>query len=85
MQEAFLFLEFIHFPANVTYTWLIMGLLIVLSFAATAGMKLYPNKVQNVMEVDNSRGQKPAGRHDGPPRDGIFPADRDHLSVHIDL
>jgi len=51
MQEAFLFLEFIHFPSNVTYTWLVMALLIALSLAATAGMKLYPNKVQNVMEV----------------------------------
>jgi len=50
-MHSFLFLDFIHFPAHVTYTWLIVALLVVLSIVASLGMKIYPNRVQNVMEV----------------------------------
>jgi F-type H+-transporting ATPase subunit a len=50
-MHSYLFLDFIHFPAHVTYTWLIMILLVVLAIAATRGMKIYPNKVQSIMEV----------------------------------
>jgi F-type H+-transporting ATPase subunit a len=38
-------------PPHVTYTWLVMGILAVLSIVAVKGMQLYPNKVQNIMEV----------------------------------
>ena len=50
-MHSFLFLDFIHFPAHVTYTWLVLALLAVLSIVAVKGMKVYPNKVQNFMEV----------------------------------
>ncbi len=50
-MHSYLFLNFIPLPPHVVYTWLIMILLIVLSIAATKGMKIYPNKVQNIMEV----------------------------------
>lgn len=50
-MHSYLFLDFIKYPAHVTYTWLIMLLLMVLAIAATRGMKIYPNKVQSFMEV----------------------------------
>jgi len=51
MPEPVLFLESHYIPAQVTYSWFVMGLLIVLSFLATRGMAVYPNRMQNVMEV----------------------------------
>jgi len=50
-MHSFLYLEWIPFPAHVTYTWLTMILLALLSVAATRRMDIYPNKIQNVMEV----------------------------------
>ncbi len=54
MDHPFLFLSQVlphTFPPHVTYAWLIIGILAVLSVLATRGMSLYPGKVQNVMEV----------------------------------
>jgi len=51
MEHPLLLLGFIHLPPHVTYTWLVMGILAVLSIAAVKGMQIYPNKVQNIMEV----------------------------------
>lgn len=50
-MHSYLFLDFIHFPAHVTYTWLVMAFLALMAILATRGMKIYPNKVQNFMEV----------------------------------
>ncbi len=50
-MHSFLYLQWIPFPAHVTYTWFTMILLAVISFVATRRMDIYPNKVQNVMEV----------------------------------
>lgn len=50
-MHSFLYLEWIPFPAHVTYTWLTMIFLAAISFLATRRMDIYPNKVQNVMEV----------------------------------
>jgi F-type H+-transporting ATPase subunit a len=50
-MHSFLYLEWIPFPAHVTYTWFTMIFLAGLSIAATRRMDIYPNKVQNVMEV----------------------------------
>ncbi len=50
-MHSFLYLQWIPFPAHVTYTWFTMILLAAISFAATRRMDIYPNKVQNVMEV----------------------------------
>ena len=38
-------------PDHVTYTFLVMAILALLGFLATRRMDIYPNKVQNVMEV----------------------------------
>ncbi len=50
-MHSFLYLEWIPFPAHVTYTWFTMIFLATVSFLATRRMDIYPNKVQNVMEV----------------------------------
>jgi F-type H+-transporting ATPase subunit a len=50
-MHSFLYLEWIPFPAHVTYTWFTMIFLATISFLATRRMDIYPNKVQNVMEV----------------------------------
>ena len=50
-MEPVLFLENHYIPAQVAYSWFVMGLLIVLSFLATRGLAIYPNRMQNVMEV----------------------------------
>jgi len=50
-MHSFLYLEWIPFPAHVTYTWFTMLFLATISFLATRRMDIYPNKVQNVMEV----------------------------------
>ena len=51
MPHPFLFFNIPNMPAHVTYTWVIIGLLAVLSFLATRKLDIYPNKIQNVMEV----------------------------------
>jgi F-type H+-transporting ATPase subunit a len=38
-------------PDIVTYTFLVMGILALLGWLATRRMDIYPNKIQNVMEV----------------------------------
>jgi F-type H+-transporting ATPase subunit a len=40
-----------YIPDIVTYTFLVMAILTLLGFLATRRMDIYPNKVQNVMEV----------------------------------
>ncbi|HPJ97124.1 MAG TPA: F0F1 ATP synthase subunit A [Syntrophales bacterium] len=48
---SFLQLAFPGIPTHVTYTWLIMLLLVLLSFLATRRLSLNPGGTQNVMEV----------------------------------
>ena len=50
-MHAFLFLHNKYIPDHVTYTVLVMAILALLGFLATRRMDIYPNKVQNVMEV----------------------------------
>ncbi len=50
-MHPFLFFDNPFFPPHVTYAWLIIILLAFLSFLATRRLDIYPNKVQNVMEV----------------------------------
>jgi len=50
-MHSFLFLENKYLPEHVTYTLLVMVILTVLGWAATRRMDIYPNKIQNVMEV----------------------------------
>ncbi|MDY0043945.1 MAG: F0F1 ATP synthase subunit A [Syntrophales bacterium] len=50
-MHPLLFLDNKYFPPHVTYTWFIMLLLILLSYLATRRLDLYPNRVQNIMEV----------------------------------
>ncbi len=50
-MHPFLFLHKIPLPAHVTYMWLIMLLLAVLSFLATRNLSIYPGKLQHVFEV----------------------------------
>jgi len=38
-------------PDHVVYTWIVMALLVVLSFAATRHLALVPRGIQNVMEM----------------------------------
>ncbi|MDX2479330.1 MAG: F0F1 ATP synthase subunit A [Desulfuromusa sp.] len=57
MTHPFLFLQWIeqqlhmHIGDHVTYTWLVMGILIVVAFFATRGASLVPTGIQNLMEV----------------------------------
>lgn len=50
-MHEFLYLGWIPLPHHVTYTWLTMILLMGISYAATRRMDVYPNRIQNVMEV----------------------------------
>jgi F-type H+-transporting ATPase subunit a len=50
-MHPLLFFENHFIPGHVTYTLIVMGLLAVLSVLATRGIGVYPNRVQNVMEV----------------------------------
>jgi F-type H+-transporting ATPase subunit a len=49
-MHPLLFLENPFFPPHVTYTWVIMLLLIGLAFLATRRLDVYPGKVQHVFE-----------------------------------
>jgi len=50
-MHPLLFLDNPYFPPHVTYTWLIMLVLVVLSFLATRRLDIYPGRMQNVFEV----------------------------------
>jgi len=57
MTHPFLFLQWIteqlhlHVGEHVTYTWLVMAILIVVSFLASRSLTLVPSGVQNLMEA----------------------------------
>jgi F-type H+-transporting ATPase subunit a len=57
MTHPFLFLQWfgeqlhIHIGEHVTYTWFVMLLLILLTFAVSRTIKLVPSGLQNVMEM----------------------------------
>jgi F-type H+-transporting ATPase subunit a len=48
---SFLNLAFPSIPTHITYTWLVMLFLIVLSFLATRRLNINPGPIQNIMEV----------------------------------
>lgn len=48
---SFMQLAFPGLPTHVTYTWLVMAFLIVISFLATRRLSLNPGPIQNIMEV----------------------------------
>jgi len=50
-MHSLLFLHNKYLPDHITYTLLVMVILTVLGWVATRRMDIYPNKVQNVMEV----------------------------------
>ncbi len=50
-MHSILFLHNKYLPDHITYTLLVMVILTVLGWVATRRMDIYPNKVQNVMEV----------------------------------
>ncbi|MBW2631506.1 MAG: F0F1 ATP synthase subunit A [Deltaproteobacteria bacterium] len=50
-MHPFLFLGKLPFPPHVTYTWVIMLLLALLSFLATRKLSIYPGRMQHVFEV----------------------------------
>ena len=57
MTHPFLFLQWIeqqlnlHIGEHVTYTWLVMAILIALAFLATRAVSIVPTGLQNLMEV----------------------------------
>lgn len=57
MVHPFLILEWLeqqlhtHLGTHVTYTWLVMGILIVLGFLASRSVKMVPTGTQNFMET----------------------------------
>jgi len=57
MTHPFLFLQWIeqqlhlHIGEHVTYTWLVMIILIVVAFLATKAISIVPSGLQNLMEV----------------------------------
>ncbi|MDQ5985062.1 MAG: F-type H+-transporting ATPase subunit a [Syntrophus sp. SKADARSKE-3] len=48
---SFFNLAFPSIPTHVTYTWLVMALLILVSFLATRRLNINPGSIQNIMEV----------------------------------
>jgi F-type H+-transporting ATPase subunit a len=48
---SFFNLAFPSIPTHVTYTWLVMGFLILVSFLATRRLSITPGSIQNIMEV----------------------------------
>jgi len=48
---SFLQVIFPGVPTHVTYTWLVMAFLIVVSFLATRHLSITPGSIQNIMEV----------------------------------
>lgn len=50
-MHPFLFLDKLPLPPHVTYTWVIMLLLALLSFLATRKLSIYPGRMQHVFEV----------------------------------
>jgi F-type H+-transporting ATPase subunit a len=50
-MHSFLFLENKYIPEHISYTLLVMAILTLLGWLATRKMDIYPNKLQNVMEV----------------------------------
>jgi len=50
-MHSFLFLENKYIPDFMAYTFLVMAILTLLGWLATRRMEIYPNKIQNVMEV----------------------------------
>jgi F-type H+-transporting ATPase subunit a len=48
---SFFNLAFPSIPTHVTYTWLVMGFLILVSFLATRRLSINPGSIQNIMEV----------------------------------
>ncbi len=50
-MHPFLLLDKIPLPGHVTYTWVIMLTLALLSFLATRRLSVYPGKLQHVFEV----------------------------------
>ncbi len=57
MTHPFLFLQWIteqlhlHVGEHVTYTWLVMAILLVVSFLASRSLTMVPSGVQNLMEA----------------------------------
>ncbi len=57
MTHPFLFLQWIeqqlhlHIGEHVTYTWLVMGILLVVAVLATRAISIVPTGLQNLMEV----------------------------------
>lgn len=50
-MHPLLLLENHYVPAHVAYSWFIMAALAILSFLATRRLDIYPDKIQNIMEV----------------------------------
>jgi F-type H+-transporting ATPase subunit a len=50
-MHSLLLLHNKYIPDNITLTFLVMAILILLGWLATRRMEIYPNKIQNVMEV----------------------------------
>lgn len=48
---SFLNLAFPSIPTHITYTWLVMAILILLSYLATRHLELIPGTIQNLMET----------------------------------
>ena len=57
MTHPFLFLQWIeqqlhlHIGEHVTYTWLVMAILVAVAFVATRAVSIVPTGLQNLMEV----------------------------------
>jgi F-type H+-transporting ATPase subunit a len=79
MTHPFLFLQWLeellhsHIGQHVTYTWLVMLLLIVVAFVASRGLKMVPSGWQNLMESVVSGIEKMLIDTMGPKGKGYFP------------
>ena len=48
---SFLQVAFPGIPTHITYTWLVMAFLVLMSFLATRRLSINPGPIQNIMEV----------------------------------
>lgn len=70
---SFLNLLFPGIPTHVTYTWLVMIFLIIMSVLATRRLSVYPGPIQNIMEVIIDAFQKLLMDTMGPEGKRFFP------------
>jgi len=75
MTHPFVFLEWLtqqlhlHIGTHVTYTWLVMALLIIIAFLVKSSIKTVPTGLQNFFRADNRQHRKYDSKRPWAPRE----------------